>query len=59
MTGEQRIRDLIERWAVADGTPADFDRDPLRLLRLSIGLAKVSGRWVVTHEHHSFADTAG
>jgi hypothetical protein len=49
MTGEQRIRDLIERWAVADGTPADFDRDPLRRLRLR----------VVTHEHHSFADTAG
>jgi len=41
------------------GTPSDFDRDPEHRLRLTIGLAKVEGRWVVTHEHHSFADTAG
>ena len=25
-------------------------------LRLTIGLTKRSGRWTVTHEHHSFAD---
>jgi uncharacterized protein (TIGR02246 family) len=41
------------------GTPADFDRDPEHRLRLTLGLAKVDGRWVVTHEHHSFADATG
>jgi uncharacterized protein (TIGR02246 family) len=38
------------------GTPADFDRDPEQRLRLTIGRRKVDDRWVVTHEHHSFAD---
>jgi ketosteroid isomerase-like protein len=41
------------------GTPADFQRDPEQRLRLTIGLRKVSGRWVVTHEHHSFSDKSG
>ncbi|MDX6337672.1 MAG: hypothetical protein QOG05_5012 [Streptosporangiaceae bacterium] len=41
------------------GTPADFERDPGHRLRLTVGLAKAGGRWVVTHEHHSFADTTG
>jgi uncharacterized protein (TIGR02246 family) len=41
------------------GTPADFERDRERRLRLTIGLRKVGGRWVVTHEHHSFADSTG
>jgi uncharacterized protein (TIGR02246 family) len=41
------------------GTPADFERDPEHLLRLTIGLHKVDDRWVVTHEHHSFADATG
>lgn len=41
------------------GAPADFDRDPERRLRLTIGLAKVEGQWIVTHEHHSFADATG
>ena len=26
-------------------------------LRLTVGLRKEDGRWVVAHEHHSFADT--
>jgi uncharacterized protein (TIGR02246 family) len=39
------------------GRPADFDRDPEHRLRLTVGLAKVDGRWTVTHEHHSFADS--
>jgi uncharacterized protein (TIGR02246 family) len=39
------------------GMPADFVRDPAHRLRLTIGLRKVDGRWVVTHEHHSFADS--
>jgi uncharacterized protein (TIGR02246 family) len=38
------------------GTPGDFDRNPAHRLRLTIGLRKVNGRWVVSHEHHSFAD---
>jgi ketosteroid isomerase-like protein len=40
------------------GTPADFERDPEQRLRLTIGLRKTGGRWVVTHEHHSFSDAA-
>ena len=41
------------------GTPADFERDPEQRLRLTIGLSKVDDRWVITHEHHSFADKTG
>ena len=41
------------------GTPADFQRDPAHRLRLTIGLAKTENQWVVTHEHHSFADATG
>lgn len=36
------------------GTPADFAHNPDNRLRLTLGLRKESGRWVVTHEHHSF-----
>jgi uncharacterized protein (TIGR02246 family) len=39
------------------GTPADFARDPQQRLRLTIGLRKTEGRWIVVHEHHSFTDT--
>jgi uncharacterized protein (TIGR02246 family) len=38
------------------GTPEEFERRPERRLRLTIGLRKAAGRWMVTHEHHSFAD---
>jgi uncharacterized protein (TIGR02246 family) len=38
------------------GTAEDFARDPDYRLRLTIGLRKLDGRWIVTHEHHSFAD---
>jgi uncharacterized protein (TIGR02246 family) len=41
------------------GTPAEFERDPEHRLRLTIGLVKAGERWVVTHEHHSFADATG
>ena len=34
------------------------DDDPSVRLRLTIGLEKRDGRWVVTHEHHSFPDTS-
>jgi uncharacterized protein (TIGR02246 family) len=36
------------------GTPEEFAEHPDRRLRLTIGLRKVDGHWVVTHEHHSF-----
>ncbi len=40
------------------GTAEDFERRPEQRLRLTVGLRKVDDgtRWVVTHEHHSFAD---
>jgi len=38
------------------GTPDELESDPTRRLRLSIGLRKEGGRWVVAHEHHSFTD---
>ncbi|MFE0627860.1 YybH family protein [Streptomyces sp. NPDC058864] len=37
------------------GTAEDFARDPEARLRLTFGLRKRDGRWVVAHEHHSFA----
>jgi uncharacterized protein (TIGR02246 family) len=39
------------------GKPEDFVRDPDYRLRLTIGLRNIDGRWIVTHEHHSFAHT--
>ena len=39
------------------GTAAELAEEPERRLRLTIGLRKDDGRWVVTHEHHSFAIT--
>jgi uncharacterized protein (TIGR02246 family) len=36
------------------GTPAEFAAKPDLRLRLTLGLRKLDGRWVVTHEHHSF-----
>jgi uncharacterized protein (TIGR02246 family) len=38
------------------GTSADFEHNPELRLRLTVGLRKTEGRWIVTHEHHSFAD---
>jgi uncharacterized protein (TIGR02246 family) len=38
------------------GSPEDLNNDPTNRLRLTIGLRKKAGRWVVTHEHHSFPD---
>jgi uncharacterized protein (TIGR02246 family) len=37
------------------GTPEEFEQEPERRLRLTIGLRRDGDRWVVTHEHHSFA----
>jgi uncharacterized protein (TIGR02246 family) len=36
------------------GTEEGLRKYPDDLLRLTIGLRKESGRWVVAHEHHSF-----
>jgi ketosteroid isomerase-like protein len=36
------------------GTPEELEAMPERRLRLTIGLHKVDGEWVVLHEHHSF-----
>jgi uncharacterized protein (TIGR02246 family) len=36
------------------GTPDELAREPGRRLRLTLGLRKRDGRWVVAHEHHSF-----
>ena len=37
------------------GTPAELDKTPDNRLRLTLGLRKHDGRWIVAHEHHSFA----
>jgi uncharacterized protein (TIGR02246 family) len=39
------------------GMPAELEANPDNRLRLTIGLLKRDGRWVVTHEHHSFPST--
>ena len=36
------------------GTQEELEQDPDNRLRLTIGLRKEGGRWVVAHEHHSF-----
>jgi uncharacterized protein (TIGR02246 family) len=38
------------------GTDEELRKDPGNRLRLTIGLRKEGGRWVVSHEHHSFPD---
>lgn len=44
-------------WAFAllrCGTPEDLADRPDRRLRLTLGLRREGGRWLVAHEHHSF-----
>jgi uncharacterized protein (TIGR02246 family) len=36
------------------GTPDELKANPALRLRLTLGLQRVSGRWSVVHEHHSF-----
>lgn len=36
------------------GTPQELAEEPGNRLRLTLGLRREDGRWVVTHEHHSF-----
>jgi uncharacterized protein (TIGR02246 family) len=36
------------------GMPDELAENPQRRLRLTLGLRREDGRWVVAHEHHSF-----
>ena len=40
------------------GTQEELAENPKNRLRLTLGLRKEGGRWIVAHEHHSFADTS-
>ena len=49
--------DVAYAWALLRcGTKESLRKEPGNRLRLTIGLRKQGGRWVVTHEHHSFTD---
>ena len=49
--------DVAFAWALLRcGTDQEFAKDPDIRLRLTVGLRKEGGRWVVSHEHHSFPD---
>jgi uncharacterized protein (TIGR02246 family) len=39
-------------------TPEGLAENPEGRLRLTLGLRKERGRWIVAHEHHSFADAS-
>jgi uncharacterized protein (TIGR02246 family) len=44
-------------WALLRcGTAEDNAAHPERRLRITFGLRKENGRWLVAHEHHSFPD---
>lgn len=36
------------------GTKEELAADPALRLRLTLGLRREGGRWIVSHEHHSF-----
>jgi uncharacterized protein (TIGR02246 family) len=40
------------------GMPEELASHPDQRLRLTLGLRREDGGWVVAHEHHSFADTS-
>lgn len=49
--------DVAFAWALLRCDTADgMARHPGRRLRLTVGLRKENGHWVVSHEHHSFPD---
>ncbi|TDD68895.1 SgcJ/EcaC family oxidoreductase [Jiangella aurantiaca] len=41
------------------GMPEELAANPANRLRLTLGLRKEHGRWVVAHEHHSFPYVSG
>jgi uncharacterized protein (TIGR02246 family) len=50
--------DAAFAWALLRcGTEQELAEAPERRLRLTLGLRKEDGEWVVAHEHHSFCDT--
>jgi len=49
--------DVAFAWALLRCADAQgLAERPDRRLRLTLGLRKVEGEWVVAHEHHSFCD---
>jgi uncharacterized protein (TIGR02246 family) len=40
------------------GMPDELEAKPESRLRLTLGLRKEGGRWIVSHEHHSFPSDA-
>lgn len=40
------------------GGEKEFAENPDNRLRLSMGLRRIDGKWLIAHEHHSFPDTA-
>ena len=49
--------DVAVAWALLRcGTDEEFRKDPDNRLRLTVGLRKEEGKWLVVHEHHSFPD---
>jgi uncharacterized protein (TIGR02246 family) len=51
--------DVAFAWALLRcNTPEALAERPDERLRLTVGLRRQDGRWVVTHEHHSFADSS-
>jgi uncharacterized protein (TIGR02246 family) len=47
--------DVAFAWALARcGKPEDLEANPDNRLRITFGLRKRNGRWLVTHEHGSF-----
>jgi ketosteroid isomerase-like protein len=64
---ETHIKALIERIDVTAGdrvafatallrcgTRDELEKDPATRLRLTVGLRKENGRWIIAHEHHSY-----
>lgn len=41
------------------GTPAELAENPELRLRITLGMAKRDGRWLIHHEHHSFPIVGG
>jgi uncharacterized protein (TIGR02246 family) len=49
--------DVGVAWALLRcGTAEDLERNPDQRLRITFGLRKDADRWMIAHEHHSFAD---
>lgn len=47
--------DVAFAWALLRcGKPEALADDPNRRLRLTLGMVKRDGRWLTSHEHHSF-----